>query len=327
MAHQPFSRQPSSPLLPTPSARTSRPKSTVNVSKKPAVGNTITSYFQKSALNPPVSTSSPSAPSPATQQSNPASSNAPRPPDPYPGPISPLSTPHPHITIDPIRTVHIASLARITGLLLPVRYSSSFFSETITDPLVASVSRVAVCHDHPVSTEDRGADADVGASKVIGGIRCRLEPIPLVSLERGHESGPVRHNMYIQTLHLLSPYRGQGVAAALLESVIYEPLAQGKSRGSGAGSGARRMPSLIAQHYNIRTVTAHVHEANDEALHWYESRGFEVLPGTVEGYYRRLNPSGAKVVQLKLDWDGECEYGYSDVLQSSDAGHKILKSS
>lgn len=62
-------------------------------------------------------------------------------------------------------------------------------------------------------------------------------------------------------------------------------------------------------------MTAHVHEANDEALHWYESRGFEVLPGTVEGYYRRLKPGGARVVQLKLNWADESNDHESQVSQ------------
>jgi hypothetical protein len=57
------------------------------------------------------------------------------------------------------------------------------------------------------------------------------------------------------------------------------------------------------RHYNIRTVTAHVHEANDEALNWYRARGFTIQDGVVEGYYRRLKPSGAKIVRLDIASD------------------------
>ena len=46
-------------------------------------------------------------------------------------------------------------------------------------------------------------------------------------------------------------------------------------------------------------------EANEEALEWYVKRGFEVGTDVVEGYYRKLRPSGARVVKRKVvvtDW-------------------------
>lgn len=52
-------------------------------------------------------------------------------------------------------------------------------------------------------------------------------------------------------------------------------------------------------------MTAHVHETNDEGLRWYVARGFHVEDGIVKGYYRRLNPGGARIVRLDLDWDNE----------------------
>jgi hypothetical protein len=52
-------------------------------------------------------------------------------------------------------------------------------------------------------------------------------------------------------------------------------------------------------------VTAHVHETNDEGLRWYVARGFHVEDGVVKGYYRRLNPGGARIVRLDLDWDND----------------------
>ena len=41
-------------------------------------------------------------------------------------------------------------------------------------------------------------------------------------------------------------------------------------------------------------------EANTDALEWYEKRGFEVEKGVVEGYYRKLRPTGARVVRRRL---------------------------
>lgn len=64
--------------------------------------------------------------------------------------------------------------------------------------------------------------------------------------------------------------------------------------------------SELVRHYNICSVTAHVHEANEEGLKWYIARGFRVV-GDVAEYYRRLKPSGAKIVRLDLNWNEEDE--------------------
>lgn len=209
---------------------------------------------------------------------------------PYPHAIpAGYATPHPHVTVETVSTGHIPSLARITGLLLPIRYPNSFYTATITDTVVASLSRVAVYHDHPVAAApDSGAST--GTDKVIGGIRCRLEKQePAQDVQE-----PEATNLYIQTLHLLSPYRGQGVAAALLNSILFEEPPDSKAQPRVSG---------LVKHYKIRSVTAHVHEANEDALKWYATRGFKIQEGVVEGYYRRLKPSGAKIVRLDVQWE------------------------
>ncbi|CRG86198.1 hypothetical protein PISL3812_03201 [Talaromyces islandicus] len=223
---------------------------------------------------------------------------------PFTGPITSYQTPHPHITIDQVRTAHIPSLSRITSLLLPVRYSGSFYTACITDPVISSLARVAVYHDHPTTAgpavESTAAGGLGGTDKVIGGIRCRLEKLPAEFAGRNNADDRPQTNLYIQTLHLLSPHRGNGVAAALLHSLLYsEPV-------STSSKSARRTSSLV-RHYNIRTVTAHVHETNEDGLNWYVARGFRIEDGVIKGYYRRLNPGGAKVVRLDLDWEDQEE--------------------
>lgn len=203
-------------------------------------------------------------------------------------------TPHPHVTVETIGAAHIPSLTRITGLLLPIRYPNSFYTATITDPVIASLSRVAIYHDHPVAAAPN-TSASPGTDKVIGGIRCRLE-----RLESAENPGGRETNLYIQTLHLLSPYRGHGVAAALLNSLLFEVPPRSKTQ--------YRVSQLV-KHYHIRTVTAHVHEANEDGLRWYIARGFKVQDGVIEGYYRRLKPSGARIVKLDLDGQAESTNG------------------
>lgn len=226
-------------------------------------------------------------------------------PVPFTEPIASYQTPHPHITIDQVRTAHIQSLTRITSLLLPVRYSGSFYTACITDPVVSSLARVAVYHDHPVTagpTVESTAPGGLGGTdKVIGGIRCRLEKLPAEFAGRNNAGKTPPTNLYIQTLHLLSPHRGNGVAAALLHALLYsEPTSTSSAKST------RRVSPLV-RHYNIRTVTAHVHETNEDGLNWYVARGFRIEDGVIKGYYRRLNPGGAKVVRLDLDWEDQEE--------------------
>ncbi|KAL4971175.1 hypothetical protein BDW66DRAFT_155925 [Aspergillus desertorum] len=217
----------------------------------------------------------------------------------YPHPIKPgYPTPHEHVTVEPVSTAHIPSLSRVTGLLLPIRYPNSFYTATVTDPVIASISRVAIYHDHPVAFAPESAIAQsprTGTGKVIGGIRCRLERLSqAISEEDGHEPT----NLYIQTLHLLSPYRGRGIAASLLNSLLFASTPSTK-----VNSPSGYELSDLVKHYDIRSVTAHVHEANDDGLKWYISRGFRVEEEIVENYYRRLKPSGARIVKLHLQRD------------------------
>lgn len=286
--------------------------------------------YQFFAKSPARSSNPPISPPPARQAQPPIHPLPPQPPrsavaiprstanasslgpcTPYPGDLSAsYATPHSHITVETIRTAHIPSLTRITGLLLPIRYPSSFYTTTITDPIVASLSRVAIYHDHPVAAAPNSSTS--GSDKVIGGIRCRLE-----RQESDQQvQGRVATNLYIQTLHLLSPYRGHGVAASLLNSLVYGPPRD---------SGEKRQVSEIVKHYNIRSVTAHVHEANEDGLRWYIARGFRVQGGVVEGYYRRLKPSGARVVRLDVQWDEEDD-GPSPVIEKKNASQSTVRS-
>jgi N-alpha-acetyltransferase 50 len=256
-------------------------------------------------------------------------------PSPYPVPNpSSYPTPHPQITIDAIRTVHIPSLSRTTSLLLPIRYPSSFYTACITDPVIASLSRVAIYHDYPIApvAESRSIQAksasnttsspgsNAGIDKVIGGIRCRLERLRQPT-SCGDVKGPQPTNLYIQTLHLLSPHRRYGVATSLLNSLLF-------SIPPSSSQPSYRVSPLV-KHYNIRTVTAHVHQDNEEALRWYAARGFHIEDVVIESYYRRLKSGGARIVRLDLQWDlNEDENGPDNTKKSNDSserGQRLLK--
>lgn len=88
---------------------------------------------------------------------------------------------------------------------------------------------------------------------------------------------------------------------------------------------AKSRVSEIVKHYNIRTVTAHVHEANEDGLRWYVARGFKVQEGVVEGYYRRLQPSGAKIVRFDVPWDEDAG-GASPLGEKKNASQSTARS-
>lgn len=83
--------------------------------------------------------------------------------------------------------------------------------------------------------------------------------------------------LYLSTLVLLSPYRGHGIMAYMLNVLTKRAV----------------------EAYGVTSVGAHVWEANAEGLEWYRKRGFKEV-GREEGYYRRLNPQRAVVMQRQV---------------------------
>ncbi|KAI1613985.1 hypothetical protein EDD37DRAFT_474911 [Exophiala viscosa] len=147
-----------------------------------------------------------------------------------------FSVPHlPEAIILPVQRAHLPSIQRLTSTTLPVRYSEVFFTATLTDPVVAQLSRAVLYSSDPV-----------------GWIRCRLEPCS--PRTDASFSGLELSQIYIQALALLSPYRGLGLASVLLETIL---------------------SSSIAKASETVCIYAHVWEKNEDALDWYAKRGFK----------------------------------------------------
>lgn len=92
---------------------------------------------------------------------------------------------------------------------------------------------------------------------------------------------------------MLAPWRGHGIAAALLKEIISAAVEFTTSIPTGEEApGSVSGPGLG----RLRGVFAHVWETNDAGLEWYRGRGFEV-GDVVRGYYRKLRPDGARVVR------------------------------
>ncbi|KAF2237924.1 hypothetical protein EV356DRAFT_529829 [Viridothelium virens] len=186
-----------------------------------------------------------------------------------------LRTLPPNVSLDPVKPHTLPAFQRLNSLLLPIPYPKNFYTETLTDEVTASVTLLAIWHDRPTDT-----------GTVVGGVRCKLlspppssprlpspppSSSPSESMEKWWEQQrQVPPILYISTLAVLAPYRRHNIATHLLLTLLVRAVAD----------------------YGIEEVQAHVWEANEEALAWYEARGF-VRVEFEDQYYRRLQPGGA----------------------------------
>ena len=222
-------------------------------------------------------------------------------PEPDHSPQRPLPT---ELSISPITASTLPAYRRLITLLLPIRYQDKFYKDSIANPSPSSLALCALWHEQarpgkrksgPLSGNFSSCTSETSESdaKVIGGIQCRLEAIPSPPPSNPTTPQPSYqqpHDLYIQTLAILAPYRHLGIATALLDAIICTALTH-----------------YPRENINVKGIYAHVWEANEEALEWYKKRGFEIGEEVVEGYYRKLRPGGAKIVRRRVsvgDWVG-----------------------
>jgi N-alpha-acetyltransferase 50 len=186
--------------------------------------------------------------------------------------LKPFNLPDfPSITITPIHPDHLPALKRLTTTLLPIKFSDTFYNESLSSPTPASICRVALYT--PPNTSS--------VPIPIGWIRCSLDPLPEPTSPWQNHPTPTHPQLYIKVLCLLAPYRHMGVATALLDSTLQQQ-------------------KEFLREQNVQFVFAHVWESNEEALEWYAKRGFERKGELVEAYYRKLRPGGAWVVRREV---------------------------
>ncbi|PMD33225.1 hypothetical protein L207DRAFT_518055 [Hyaloscypha variabilis F] len=181
----------------------------------------------------------------------------------------PSSTLPQQATISPVLEQHIQPLRRINSLLLPIHYPDSFYNTILSPTTPISFSRTILWTSSPTET------------KVIGGIICRLDPAlsPLSTPETPlYLEGT--HDIYIQSLSLLSPYRSKGLAAEVLQEIIDTAIGQNEVK--------------------VASLYAHVWTENEDGLKWYAARGFKKEDPILHGYYRKLKPDTAWILRRRL---------------------------
>jgi N-alpha-acetyltransferase 50 len=119
-----------------------------------------------------------------------------------------------------------------------------------------SLTLMALWHSTPLTD---ATSQETEKPRLVGAIRCRILP---------------SSTLYIATIGLLSPYRSYGIATHLLNNIAVK----------------------ASKEHGVKSITAHVWEANDDALEWYKKRGFEII-GKEDGYYRKLKPTRALLMK------------------------------
>ncbi|KAK3671487.1 hypothetical protein LTR78_008586 [Recurvomyces mirabilis] len=254
--------------------------------------SSLTAWLQKPAITAQKNKTVTTTPTPEhdteTEETNPLPSGHTNTPPPFqaepsgssvPKTVTPSTTakpwkaPSPHlpqnVEIRACTKADIPALKRLNSVLLPLPYPDSFYQAITADPVTYNLTLLALWHDDPANSgKEKG--------RLIGAIRCRILPeTPQTSnLEDMDEK---KDMLYLCTLTLLSPYRGHGVASHMMHTLLVRAV----------------------DAYGITSVAAHVWEANEEGLEWYAKRGFRVV-GTEANYYRKLDPSGAVVVQREV---------------------------
>ncbi|KAG9236090.1 hypothetical protein BJ875DRAFT_246068 [Amylocarpus encephaloides] len=195
--------------------------------------------------------------------------------------LPPASKPRPNVNfpsqaaIGRIEEQHLQPLRRINALLLPISYPDSFYHDILAASPMPNFSRIITWTDNAPNSEP----------KVIGGIVCRLDPSTTPDYTSTNPSFVSRsYDIYIKSLVLLSPYRGKGLAAAVLEDVI-----------SSAASTLSR-----SSDFRIESLYAHVWTENKDALEWYTKRRFISGDPLVVGYYTRLKPNSAWIMRRRI---------------------------
>jgi len=153
------------------------------------------------------------------------------------------------VVLGPVREKNVAQLKLLNQAIFPVRYQESFYKDCLA---AGDVTQLAFYQD-----------------VLVGAVACRLEA------PQGGAEG--KGKLYIMTLGVLPPYRGQGIGRRLLNHTLAEARKQDKAS----------------------EVYLHVQTNNDDAVNFYKKHDFEITE-TITGYYRKIDPPDCYVLSFKL---------------------------
>ncbi|XP_063716883.1 N-alpha-acetyltransferase 50-like [Symsagittifera roscoffensis] len=170
------------------------------------------------------------------------------------------------IDLGDITKHNVGQLKRLNTVIFPVMYNDKFYKDVLD---LGELAQLVYFNDI-----------------IVGAVCCRVEkggppqnpnnthtPLPSPGFRDKNQK-----KIYIMTLGCLPKYRRLGVGTVMLEHVF----------------------KLCEKFPDVEAVYLHVQLGNDSALEFYKKEGFEIT-NTVEGYYKRIEPSSAYVLEKVIN--------------------------
>ncbi|KAG8933212.1 hypothetical protein FRC02_012286 [Tulasnella sp. 418] len=157
---------------------------------------------------------------------------------------------------------NLGTLRKLNLVLFPIKYTDRFYKDVLL-PEHENYCKLVYFNDIPVGT-----------------ICCRIE--------KGDAEGESK--LYIMTMGVLAPYRSLGLGTQALQHVVAAAHASRPKTSSNA-SGSGSSP--------LKYIYLHVQTSNSDAKRFYERNGF-VEVGKIDGYYKKIEPHDAWVLQRAL---------------------------
>jgi ribosomal protein S18 acetylase RimI-like enzyme len=203
------------------------------------------------------------------------------------------------ISLGDLTPNNIGQLRVLNKVLFPVSYSDKFYKEVLEVEEFAKLGNLVACGN--------GLGQDLASMSLttvrfaayfndvcVGAVCCREEPI---------DTNDKAAKLYIMTLGVLKPYRGQGVGKTKHKPIRHLSLWHIVDLITVAG---KQLLDHILEHAakdkdsNITEVYLHVQTTNQEALSFYKNHGFEIT-GTTNNYYKNIDDKDAHVLSKSIN--------------------------
>ena len=183
------------------------------------------------------------------------------------------------IYLGPINDKNVDQLRMLNRTILPVRYAQKFYDNVLLTP--PSLTKLAYFKDVIVGNvccrEEKMSPREAAAAVPSGSAAATTPSFTPSDISSKSNNDTKSKHVYVMTLGVLAPYRGRGVGKAMVHYVIER-----------------------AQRDGYASVYLHVHTANEFAVDFYKSLGFDVV-GKIQGYYKRIDPPDCFVLARALN--------------------------
>jgi len=178
------------------------------------------------------------------------------------------------IQIGDVTLANLEQFKTLNVYALPVKYSTKFYKELL-DKVPKELIKIAFHNGFAIGAICCRIDIEESSNTATDNNSSSSSGRSLENEENDNKNKIKK--MYIMTLSILPAYRRRGVATELLNYALKE---------------AERMG-------DIDNAFLHVQTSNEDALAFYEAKGFENIE-IIKDYYRRIDPPDACLLQKTI---------------------------